>query len=91
VHARVEQLRPAAPFGAVVSRAFAALPQFLEQVEGLCGPETRVLAMKGKRPDAELAALSELDPRWQVEGCPALSVPGLEAERTLVIVRRASP
>lgn len=87
-HARVEQMRPAAPFGTVVSRAFAALPLFLEQIKSLCGPETRVLAMKGKRPESELTALPAA---WEIEACHALTVPGLDAERTLVIVRpRAS-
>lgn len=89
VHARVEQLRPAAPYGAVVSRAFAGLPQFLEQIEALCGAETRVLAMKGKRPESELEALDSVAGRWQLEACHRLTVPGLDAERTLVIVRRA--
>lgn len=84
LHARVEQLKPQEPFGAVVSRAFAALPQFLEQVAGLSGPETRVLAMKGKRPDTEMQGLPA---RWHIEACHRLTVPGLDAERTLVIVR----
>jgi 16S rRNA (guanine527-N7)-methyltransferase len=87
VHARVEQMKPAAPLDAVVARAFAALPQLLDQVQGLCGPDSRVLALKGRRPDAELA---EVPARWQVEACHALTVPGLEAERTLVIVRPAA-
>jgi 16S rRNA (guanine527-N7)-methyltransferase len=87
VHARVEQLQPAAPFGIVVSRAFAALPQLLAQVQGLCGPDTRVLAMKGRRPDEELAAVP---PPWWVEAEHALTVPGLSAQRTLLILRSSS-
>src|SRR5258708_35822016 len=48
LHARVEALRPEKPFDTVVTRAFASLPEMLEKVAPLCGPETRVLAMKGK-------------------------------------------
>src|SRR5580704_7647117 len=53
LHARVEELRPQQPFDTVVARAFAALPQLLEWVMPLCGPATRVVAMKGRLPDGE--------------------------------------
>jgi 16S rRNA (guanine527-N7)-methyltransferase len=83
--ARVEQLTSAAPFTTVVARAFAALPQLLAQVQGLCGPSTRVLAMKGRPAEEELAAVP---PGWRIEAVHPLTVPGLDAERTLVIARR---
>jgi 16S rRNA (guanine527-N7)-methyltransferase len=97
VHGRAEAGVPAqrtdagaapggAPFDTVVARAFAALPELLEKVAPLCGPSTRVLAMKGKRPDAEIAAVPA---NWQVIETRALEVPGLNAERHVVILRRA--
>jgi 16S rRNA (guanine527-N7)-methyltransferase len=86
VHARVEALKPETPFDGVIARAFAALPVLLSQVQGLCGPATRVLAMKGRRPEEELAAVPAT---WRVEACHALEVPGLAAERSLVILRPA--
>jgi 16S rRNA (guanine527-N7)-methyltransferase len=86
LQARVESLTPAAPFDTVVARAFAPLPQLLADVAGLCGPATRVLAMKGQRPDAELAALP---PAWRLEDCRTLVVPGLQAERCLLTLSRA--
>lgn len=82
-HARVEDLRPAAPFATVVARAFAPLPRLLLQVRPLCGPETRVLAMKSVRLDEELAGL---DPAWRLEAIHSLAIPGLEASRTLAIL-----
>ncbi len=83
--ARVEALAPGVPFDTVVARAFAALPELAQAVRGLCGPQTRVLAMKGKRPDQELAAL---DPRaWHVEAVQRIEVPGLDAERQVVTLR----
>lgn len=87
VNARAEQLRPPAPFTFIVARALAALPQLVSQVQGLTGPGSRVLAMKGRRPDEELAGLP---PSWEVEGLHVLTVPGLAAERTLVILRPLS-
>jgi 16S rRNA (guanine527-N7)-methyltransferase len=76
------------PFDTVVARAFAALPELLAKVAPLCGPGTRVLAMKGKRPDGEIAAVP---PTWRVIETRALAVPGLNAERHVVILRRANP
>jgi len=85
VHARAEAPRVGKPFDTVVARAFAALPELLEKVAPLCGPRTRVLAMKGKRPDDEVAAVPAI---WKVIETRALTVPGLNAERHLVILQQ---
>jgi 16S rRNA (guanine527-N7)-methyltransferase len=85
VHARAESPRTGTPFDTVVARAFAALPELLQKIEPLCGPETRVLAMKGKRPDDEIAAVP---PRWRVIETRPLTVPGLNEERHLVTLRK---
>lgn len=82
LHARAESMRPATPFDTVVTRAFAALPDLLRIVRPLCGPGTRVLAMKGKRPDDEIAAVP---PEWQVTDIQPLQVPGLDEDRTIVV------
>jgi 16S rRNA (guanine527-N7)-methyltransferase len=79
---RVEELRPAQPFDTVVARACAALPQLLAWVAPLCGPKTRVLAMKGRLPEAEIAAVG---PGWVIEQALPLRVPGLNEERHLII------
>ena len=79
---RVEEMRPAQPFDTVVARACAALPQLLEWVTPLCGPATRVLAMKGRLPDSEIAAVP---PPWVVGQVVPLRVPGLNEERHLII------
>jgi 16S rRNA (guanine527-N7)-methyltransferase len=83
LHARVEAVRPAQPFDTVVARACAALPQLLEWVAPLCGPGTRVLAMKGRLPQAEIAGIA---PSWQVGEVVPLHVPGLNEERHVLIV-----
>jgi 16S rRNA (guanine527-N7)-methyltransferase len=85
LHERVEKMRPAAPFDTVVARAFAPLPRLLQTVMPLCGPDTRVLAMKGHRPVEELAALKA---PWQVVQERELTVPGLAAARCVIVLRR---
>jgi len=87
VHARVEALRPAAPFDTVVARAFAPLPRLLPSVATLCGERTRVLAMKGKWPAKELA---ELPPPWRLVDSRELSIPGLHAARCVLTLQRFS-
>jgi 16S rRNA (guanine527-N7)-methyltransferase len=84
VHARAERSAPAQPFDTVVARAFAALETLAETVAPLCGPATRVLAMKG-RPDA--AELRALPPGWSVERVEPIDVPGLGEARQLVLLR----
>jgi len=83
LQARAEEVRPAQPFDTVVARAFAPLPQLLQRVAPLCGPGTRVLAMKGQLPVDEIAAVV---PPWVIEQVVPLTVPGLHEERHLIIV-----
>ena len=83
LQARVETLRPERPFDTVLARAFAPLPQLLQAVAPLCGAETRVLAMKGKWPQAELDALPSA---WRVVDSHTLTVPGLAEARCLIVL-----
>jgi len=69
----------------VCSRAFASLADFTEWSAVALGPVGVWMAMKGKRPDAELAALGSGVAVFHVE---PLDVPGLDAERCLVWMRR---
>ncbi len=81
VHARAEQYRPEARFDTVVARAVASLADLARVAGHLCAPGGRLLAMKGRRPDEELAAL----PRGvEVRAVHRLEPPGLDAERHLV-------
>jgi 16S rRNA (guanine527-N7)-methyltransferase len=81
-HVRAQDFKPPAPLDCIVARALAPLPELLVAVRGLCNPNTRVLALKGKRPDAEIAAIDTR--RWQLQDLRRLEIPGLEAERHLV-------
>jgi 16S rRNA (guanine527-N7)-methyltransferase len=86
VHARVESLRPERPFDTVMTRAFAALPDMLEKVTPMCGPQTHVLAMKGKWPREELAAVP---PAWKVSSSRELVIPGLDEARCVLVLTGA--
>jgi 16S rRNA (guanine527-N7)-methyltransferase len=81
LQARVEALAPDPPFDTVVARACAALPALLRAVAGLCGPATRVIALKGRYPQAELAALPA---GWRLLQSRAVRIPGLDAERHIL-------
>jgi 16S rRNA (guanine527-N7)-methyltransferase len=78
---RVETLVPDAAFDTVIARAYAALPDLLASVAGLCGPGTRVLALKGRYPADELA---ELPRGWRLEHSRAVTIPGLDAQRHIL-------
>ncbi len=78
---RVETCSPTTAFDTVIARAYAALADLLPSVQGLCGSETRVVALKGRYPRDELA---ELPPGWRLEHSRAVQVPGLGAERHIL-------
>jgi 16S rRNA (guanine527-N7)-methyltransferase len=78
LHKRAEDMAVSAPFDTVLARALAALPELIATVTALCGAGTRVIAMKGRYPAAEIAALPA---SWPLADCRAVAVPGLAAER----------
>ncbi|MEO8653175.1 MAG: 16S rRNA (guanine(527)-N(7))-methyltransferase RsmG [Ramlibacter sp.] len=85
VHDRVEKL--AGPYQVIASRAFASLPDFVNWSSGALAEQGVWMAMKGKHPAEEIAALP---PQVGVFHVEQLQVPGLDAERCIVWLRRAS-
>ena len=79
-HARVEQLNEA-PFDLITSRAFSSLVDLTALTRQLLANGGQWVAMKGKLPTDELAALGWSSTMFHVE---QLTVPGLDAERCLV-------
>ena len=85
LHSRVEALgESAGRFDIVTSRAFASLADFTTLSRAALAEHGVWLAMKGRRPDAEIAALP---PDVQVFHVEQLQVPGLDAQRCLVWLR----
>ncbi len=84
-HARVEQM--SGQYAQISSRAFAELKLFVELTRHLLAPGGRWLAMKGVRPDDEIAVLPT---GIVVDRIIPLHVPGLDAERHLIILKAGS-
>lgn len=84
LHARVQALR-VEPFDVITSRAFASLAEFTQSTGKLLAPGGVWMAMKGKNPADELAALPLGVTAFHVE---PLRVLGLDAERCLVWMRQ---
>jgi 16S rRNA (guanine527-N7)-methyltransferase len=84
VATRVEDFRPDAPFDAVMARAFSDLATFARLSARHLAPGGRLYAMKGVLPGDEIGALP---PDIEVVATPALRVPGLDAERHLVVMQ----
>ena len=84
---RIEALPagPKAP-GLVISRAFASLADFVHGIEPLADHGTLIAAMKGQSPTAEL---TELEGSWALIESISLHVPGLDAQRHLLLLGRS--
>jgi 16S rRNA (guanine527-N7)-methyltransferase len=84
-HARVEEMQ--GQYAQITSRAFAELGLFVSLTRHLLAPNGRWLAMKGIRPDDELKGLPA---DIVLEAIIPLTVPGLGAERHLIILKAGS-
>jgi len=84
IHARVENLTD--KYDVISSRAFASLADFTTWSRNALAEQGVWMAMKGKHPADELAALPADVRVFHVE---QLQVPGLDAERCMVWMRPA--
>jgi len=82
LHARIETVTR--PFDIISSRAFSSLADFVNGSYKALATDGVWMAMKGKTPEQELAALPEIAKAFHVE---QLQVPGLDAQRCLVWMR----
>jgi len=87
IHSRVEAFKPELPFTGIVSRAFSSLEYFTEWTRHLGDTDTRWLAMKGLHPADELVALPT---DFHLDSAQALTVPGCQGQRHLLILRRTA-
>ena len=84
VHSRVQDLQATWPL--ITSRAFASLADFTAWSSPVLAPGGVWAAMKGKHPHDEINALPAAVQVFHVE---PLTVPGLDADRCMVWLRRA--
>lgn len=83
ISSRVEAYQPADAFDTVVTRAFASVDKILALTARLCTVKGKFLLMKGIVPERELEALPS---DYKIEQVIKLDVPGLLAERHLVVL-----
>lgn len=87
VQSRAEEYHPDKPYDTVISRAYSSLEKMVLTAGQHCAKDGRMLAMKGAYPMMELEQVPE--PYEVSEVCP-LKVPGLDAERHIVILKHKS-
>ena len=73
------------PFTTITARAFSSLDKFLVAAGHLLADRGSLLAMKGKMPQDELKMLPD---GWRLQHAEILVIPGLLAERHLLILGR---
>ena len=84
VKQRVDEFMPEEKFQVIVSRAYSTVANLVKEAAHLVRDEGRILAMKGTYPVAEL---DELGVAQELVEVVRLHVPGVNAERHLVIVK----
>jgi len=87
IESRAEAVAEHGRYTAITARAMDRLAGILAVGGHLLAPDGVLLAMKGPRIADEIA---ELDRRWRVMAIRPLDVPGLDAERQLVVVSHAA-
>jgi len=83
---RVETWQAAEKFDCIISRAFAEIADFTALTDHLLAPGGVFAAMKGVHPFEEI---ERLPPAFRVKQVHAFAVPGLGAQRHLVMIERA--
>jgi 16S rRNA (guanine527-N7)-methyltransferase len=83
---RIESFRPEAVFETIVSRAFSDTPHFARVAAPHLAASGVILAMKGLYPHEELA---QLPAEVELRSVVPLMVPGLDAQRHLVVMTKA--
>jgi len=83
---RVDSWRAPREFDVIISRAFSDLGEFVSLTGRLLAPGGVLAAMKGLYPFEEL---ERVPAGYRVKEVKALKVPGLDAERHLVLIERA--
>ena len=81
----VEKLVSENTFDVITSRAFAELIDFVKLSGHLLEQDGSMIALKGKMPEEEI---KRLPLAWRVEKVESLSVPGMQADRHLVWIKK---
>ncbi len=74
------------PFDTVLARAVGPLAGLADMAAPLAQRGARLLAYKGRHPEAEMASIPAT---WRLLECVPVTVPGLDAQRHMVVLERA--
>jgi len=85
---KAEEVETEQRFDVITSRAFSSLAEFVQLAQHLLAPEGFFAAMKGVTPEEEISQLSAQSAPFHAYRVIPLRVPGLEAERCLVLIRK---
>lgn len=83
---RLESWQPTWQYDCIVSRALGEISEFVAASSHLLAPRGVIAAMKGVHPFDEI---ERIPADFRVRRVHALAVPGLDAERHLVLIERA--
>jgi 16S rRNA (guanine527-N7)-methyltransferase len=86
LHTRAQDHQPEQRFDVVVSRAMGSIENFVTWCGHWCAGGGRLLAMKGRHPQEEIAALPA---GWKIAAIHELKVPDLDEQRHLVEICRS--
>ena len=87
-HDRVEKYQPDALFDCITTRAFATMTETLKLVDHLISERLRIIFMKSNTAETELEQIDDQVAADFSHEIIDLSVPGIEANRRLVILSR---
>ena len=83
-HSRIEDFQSNVQFDTITTRAFAEIQETIDKLNHLSTDNLRLLFMKAKTGEEEL---KHLDETYEAQ-CFTLSVPGVDADRNLIIVSK---
>ncbi|MFW2405555.1 MAG: 16S rRNA (guanine(527)-N(7))-methyltransferase RsmG [Gammaproteobacteria bacterium] len=86
VQSRVESYAALDPFDTVVCRAFSSIGDFVDRCAALVARGGRLVAMKGRMPQDELARLPA---SWSATQAERVAVPGVAGDRHIIVLERS--
>ena len=83
VHSRIEDYRPPHRFDTIIARAWTSLRKFHDHAAVLLNKNGRLVAMKGRRPERELAELEKHKINFEIR---EINVPLVNITRLVVVM-----
>ena len=85
VHSRCENFQSTVRFDSIIFRAVGGLATVIDWTRQLLAKNGRIVAMKGREPDAELLTIPE---DFAVTQTASLKMSGIDRERQIIVLQR---